>query len=122
MNFLAGKVSKKGYVKVGDLTLTTDTQDFAIGDDVNVAVRPENIIVQEGAGRHKNVVPAIVKEMEFLGSFYRATLVSAKMGDLEFEADFSINMTRRTDVKVGQKIKIIMQPDRILLYPKGGES
>ncbi len=119
MNFLPGQVSKKGCVKVGDLVLSTDTREYATGDDITVAVRPENIIVQEGAGRHKNVVPVIVKEMEFLGSFYRATLVSAKMGGLEFEADFSINMTRRTDIKVGQKAKIIMQPDRILLYPKG---
>ena len=119
MNFIPGRVSKKGSVKIGDISLVTDTGEFAKGDEVTVAVRPENIIVQETAGRQKNAVPVIVKEMEFLGSFYRATLTSEKMGGVEFGADFSINMTRRTNVKVGDKVKIIMPSDRILIYPKG---
>lgn len=119
MNFIPGRVSKSGFIKVGSISLSADTQEFAKGDDITVAVRPENIIVEEGGGKNKNVVPVVVREMEFLGSFYRATLSSSKMGDHEFEADFSINMTRRTNIQIGDKVKIIMPADRLLIYPKG---
>ncbi len=119
MNFLPGKVSKSGAVKIGDVSLDADTQSYATGDDITVAVRPENIIVVEDKTNHKNVVPVVVKDMEFLGAFYRATLTSSKMGDVEFGADFSINMTRRTSIKEGDKVNVLMPSDRILVYPKG---
>jgi len=119
MNFIPGQVSKNGTVKVGDVSLEADTGDYKIGDDITVAIRPENILVLEDASKPKNTVPVIVKEMEFLGSFYRATLTSTKMGGVDFGADFSINMTRRTNIKIGDKTKIIMPSDRILVYPKG---
>lgn len=119
MNFLPGRVAKSGTVKIGDVSLAADTGDFATDDDITIAVRPENIIVQEDKTKAKNAVPVIVKEMEFLGSFYRATLVSVKMGNIEFDADFSINMIRRTNINPGDKAKVILPSDRILIYPKG---
>lgn len=119
MNFLPGRIAKSGTVKIGDVSLAADTGDFATDDDITIAVRPENIIVQEDKTKAKNAVPVIVKEMEFLGSFYRATLASAKMGNIEFGADFSINMIRRTNIKPGDKAKVILPSDRILIYPKG---
>jgi len=119
MNFLPGKVSKSGTVKIGEVSLDADTQSYVAGDDITVAVRPENIIVVEDKTNHKNVVPVIVKNMEFLGAFYRATLTSSKMDDVEFGADFSINMIRRTSIKEGDKVNVLMPSDRILVYPKG---
>jgi len=119
MNFLPGQVAKSGTVTLGDISLVADTRNFGPGDEITVSIRPENIIVLEDADSHENTVPVLVKEMEFLGSFYRATLVSPKMGNIEFGADFSINMTRRTDIKVGDKTTVLMPSDRLLVYPKG---
>ncbi len=118
MNFLPGQVAKNGTVKIGDISLMADTQEYARGDDITVAVRPENIIVLENADKPENTVPVVVKAMEFLGSFYRATLISHQMGGVEFDADFSINMTRRTSIKLGDEVKIILPSDRVLVYPK----
>lgn len=119
MNFLPGQVSAKGKTKLGKVTLETDTSDFAKGDDIIVAMRPESIVVVEGKAKPKNVVPVVVKEMEFLGSFYRATLLSKEMGNLEFQADFSINMIRRTGIELGDATKICVPADSILVYAKG---
>jgi len=119
MNFLPGQVAKSGMVKIGNISLAADTGEFATGDDIIVAIRPESIIILEDKNAHKNIVPVVVREMEFLGSFYRATLTSAKMGDVEFGADFSINMTRRTNIKVGDEVKALMPSERILVYAKG---
>ena len=118
MNFLPGQVSKNGIVKIGNISLTADTGNYAQGDDVTVAVRPENIVVLEGSDKPQNTVPVVVKVMEFLGAFYRATLMSNQMGDVEFVADFSINMTRRTNINPGDEVNIILPSDRILVYPK----
>ncbi len=119
MNFLPGQVAKNGTVKIGDISLTANTGDYTGGDDVTVAVRPENIIVLEGSDKPENTVSVVVKAMEFLGAFYRATLMSSQMGGVEFGADFSINMTRRTNIKLGDEVNIILPPDRVLVYPKG---
>lgn len=119
MNFLPGKVAESGELDVGKITLRCEVAELVEGESVTVAVRPENIVVQEDTDNSENVVSVLVKNMEFLGSFYRATLLSPDMGDVEFVADFSINMIRRTSIKTGDTVNVMIPADRILTYPEG---
>ena len=123
MNFMPGCVVKKGHVLVGATTLACDTNGFDKGDLVNVAIRPEDINAQDISDKDSadNTLAATIDSMEFLGSFYRATLAKGLFGgDLNSDhllADFSINLVRRKNVLPNSNLKVAFPKDLIRLYP-----
>src|SRR5690606_29526888 len=106
MNFMAGTVVDGNTVAVGSVHLHSDVDGFTPGADVMVAVRPENVIVKEGGEEVANQVEVTIGTMDFLGSFFRAELTAKDLGGEALEADFSINMVRRTGVKSGDRIMV----------------
>ena len=48
MNFVAGTVVRDGTVRLGRTELACDADGFAAGTEVTLAVRPEDILVQDG--------------------------------------------------------------------------
>jgi iron(III) transport system ATP-binding protein len=57
-----------------------------------------------------------IRDVEFLGSFCRATLdVGGKSGE-ELIADFSINLMRDFKLKRGTKLNIALPKDRLQVF------
>jgi iron(III) transport system ATP-binding protein len=117
MNFMAGAVVDAGKVRVGSVPFECDVDGFSQGEDVTVAIRPENVVVREGQGEPDNPVEVMVGAMDFLGSFFRVELTAEGFGDEVLEADFSINLVRRTGVKSGDRITVSLPHDRIRIFP-----
>ncbi len=120
MNFIPGTVVKPGHVEIGQALLHCETEGFNSGDTVSVAIRPEDINAQDMSDSDSNIVEAEIKSMEFLGSFYRATLGGPAFGDSEVHADFSVNLVRRKTVAVGSKLPVRLPPEFIQIYAENG--
>ncbi len=122
MNFVPGAVEADGSVKVGNITLKCQTDGIAPGKRVTVAIRPEDIDAEVGAEGTtedaENVVEVEIGAMEFLGSFYRASLGGAAVREQGIRADLSINLVRRKNVAVGSKLPVRFPAQFIRVYPE----
>ena len=122
MNFLPGTVAGPGRVRLGGggVELACPPVDgLARGSGVTVAVRPENIVVQEGGGaRPENGLDVRVGWMEFLGSFFRAELEAEALGGgYRLVADFSVNLVGRTGLREGAAATVALPRERLRVYP-----
>ncbi len=69
-------------------------------------------------GTEENAFDVRVDEIEFLGSFVRADLLSEKIGDHRLRADLSINLVRRLDINEGDTVSVSVPMERIRVYPR----
>jgi len=83
---------------------------------VIAAIRPEDI-EPVTSGEDDTTLSTLIKEMEFLGSFYRVTLFCAALGDIELMADFSINAVRRLKLSVGETLGVRLPAARLKIFP-----
>ncbi len=117
MNFVPGTVTGPDQVRLGDIGLACRPDGVDQGTAVTIAVRPEDIVVQGVTGEEENAFSASVAAMEFLGSFYRADLISERMGDARLRVDLSINLVRRLGIGEGDRLPIKLPRERIRIYP-----
>ncbi len=127
MNQMAGKALSGSSVQVGQQKLSCPDHEFKNGSQVIVAVRPEDIVPHGKGARSQgakdtiktpgNAFEVIVSDMEFLGSFWRASLQSSKLGDARLIANLSINAVHRMSVEIGKTLKIEIPPERIKVFP-----
>jgi iron(III) transport system ATP-binding protein len=117
MNFLPGRVSQAGRVRVGDLEIDCVLDGIADGAPVTLAVRPEDVVLQGVSPDDDNAFEAEIAEAEFLGSFIRADLTVPGLSGQRLRADFSINLVRRQDIGPGDKVLVALPKDLLRLYP-----
>ena len=116
MNFLPGTVESDGIVKVANVNLACSTDGIAAGADITLAIRPEDIDAIDGE-QGENIVNVEVTYLEFLGSYYRASLGGDTFSGHNLRADFSINVMRRKNLEVGSVLPIHLPPKLICIYP-----
>ncbi len=126
MNQLEGEVTSKSSVKIGALNLKCQPHSFSKGSKIIATIRPEDIIPHGKGARSPGAKDAIntpentfevkVEEMEFLGSFWRASLSGPKIGSARINANFSINAVRRMALEIGTRLKIEIPRDRLKLF------
>jgi len=117
MNFVPGVVSGVDEVSIGDVRLSCDIDGAAQGDRITVAIRPEDVNAQD-MEHTDNTIDVEVRQLKFMGSFYRAALASTAFSDHDIEAEFSVNLVRRKGLAAGSKLPIRMPGERIVVYPR----
>ena len=70
MNFIPAVVSNSNKVQCNNVELSCNTVNFKQNDSVQIAIRPEDIQIKK-ENPDDNILPATIKEIEFLGSFQR---------------------------------------------------
>ncbi len=123
MNFLHGEIVRKDHVKVGgmDIALDGGAERFKKGDEVVVCIRPEDVAVRDLARVKTNRYSMAIRDVEFLGSFCRATLdVGGKSGE-ELIADFSINLMRDFKLERGAKLNVALPKERLQVFGSNGK-
>ncbi len=118
MNFLHGRMDAGGHVQVGRLKIALDdaAKQFATGDDVVVCIRPEDVAVRDLAQIKSNKYAMSIRDVEFLGSFCRATLDVDGDKDAELIADFSINLMRDFNLTRGTRLKVALPTTRLQAF------
>lgn len=116
-NILKGTVAEKNghhiKVKLGDEVASIDTEEKVnVGENVTVALRGENILLEENADLH-----ATVKEKNFAAGQLRV-LLTLPNGDEITASRFGMN----ADIQPGQQICWRFEPKDAVLVdrPKGG--
>jgi iron(III) transport system ATP-binding protein len=123
MNFLNGRVAGPDRVQLAgiEIGLPQPVDGLAPGDPVTLAVRPEDLLVQDATGGAPNTVAAKVEAIEFLGSFVRAELRLGGAAGQRCWADFSINLVRRQSIEVGQTLAVALPPERLRVFEGGSD-
>jgi iron(III) transport system ATP-binding protein len=120
MNFLEGVLADARRVRVGATELTCDSADgIPHGSAVTVCFRPEDVDVRSASHAVANALPAEIAALDFLGSFYRATLRPKAAGKAEVRADVPIHLQREIDLSPGRTITVSLPADRIRVFVKG---
>jgi iron(III) transport system ATP-binding protein len=117
MNFVAATVVGEGRVRLGELELACDADGLAPGTEVTLAIRPEDIVVQEASAGGPNAVPMRVEALAFLGSFFRADLVAAAPAGTLLRADLPVDLVRRLDIAEKRALVCVLPPERLRIYP-----
>ncbi|MDP3163152.1 MAG: putative 2-aminoethylphosphonate ABC transporter ATP-binding protein [Reyranella sp.] len=117
MNFLGGTLLAADKVKVGDLTFTCPAQDgLAPGLKMQLCIRPEDVRVRDLPADVQNRVPVEVGDLDFVGAFCRATLKVRSAPGVLLTADFSSNLIRDLDVRLGSHLDVALPPDRLRVF------
>jgi len=119
MNFIPGTIAGGETVNIGTTNLSCATENFAPDTSVTVAIRPEDINAQDIAENDINVLESKVQHLEFLGSFYRAELSGGAFENHTIIADFSVNLVRRKNVRVGDMLPVKFPEKFIRVYEAG---
>jgi len=117
MNFVTGTVSGAHTVRLGQLELNCQTDGMAPGTAVTLAIRPEDIVVEEAGRDEDNVFEARVDGLVFLGSFFRADLVGDVLAASRLRADLPVELVRRRAIGEGQPLTVGLPTGRIRVYP-----
>ncbi|MFF2452777.1 ABC transporter ATP-binding protein [Isoptericola sp. NPDC058082] len=111
-NILAGTLGGEGAVRVGGLTLHGRTVgDVAAGDEVRVAVRPDDLtVLADGhAPRDGNVVEGVVAVVEYHGREFAVVVQTADGATLHVRTP--------TAPAVGDAVRLTAASDRVLVFP-----
>ncbi len=119
MNFIPGIAdSDPKRVRCGDILLTCDfPHNLAPGTPIALAVRPEDVRLGGDESNHLNTATGRVREIEFLGSFYRLTLHLEGLEEAELVTEISINRMRDLRIAVGATLHVYMPPGLLRVYP-----
>jgi iron(III) transport system ATP-binding protein len=89
---------------------------LAPGASVQLCIRPEDVRVRDLPADVVNRVPVEVGELDFVGSFCRATLAVRSAVNVSLVADFSSNLIRDLGVERGSRLDIALPPDRLQVF------
>jgi len=126
MNHFGAASAGPGQVRCGAAQIQTAPHSFSDGDDVIVAIRPEDVIPHgvgaDAAGEVEtqgNTLDVEVMDMEFLGSYWRCRLAAESFGKGELYANFSMNAVRRLELAEGRHMMIELPKSRVMVFGAG---
>jgi iron(III) transport system ATP-binding protein len=124
MNFVPAVVAGPGRIALdGGPELASDSVDgLAPGTKVRACVRPEDVRIDGIDAGTANAFDATIAGLEFLGSFYRARLLPGGAPGAALMADFSANVVRGHGLADGAKLRVVVPPDMLRVYPAGDGS
>ncbi|MCS0495676.1 putative 2-aminoethylphosphonate ABC transporter ATP-binding protein [Ancylobacter sp. MQZ15Z-1] len=116
MNILPGRVGG-GRLSIGSLSFAMpafyDTPENQ--GEVIACLRPEQMRLK--AAGAADALPARVMQLEFLGSFWRATLVVPALGDAEISVDLTSRDMADMPVAIGESVGVALPEDRFAVFP-----
>ena len=121
MNQIPAVAEASDSVVIGDIKLSCNAHTDAKGTKGVLTIRPEDVVPQSKTGKsgNRNVISVSITEMEFLGSFWRATLTDEKLQDRKIIADFSINAVSRMGLNKDATIRVELPQNALRFYAVG---
>jgi iron(III) transport system ATP-binding protein len=119
MNFIPATVVRPGAARHGSLELCCDVDGFGPGTAVTLAIRPEDIRVQDVRGTEENALRARIETLEFLGSFFRVDLTGEGLQGVMLRADLAVDVMRRLEIEPGRILPVVLPRKRLRVYLGG---
>jgi iron(III) transport system ATP-binding protein len=104
--------------------LVCAAHELPAGREAVAVIRPVDTIPHSLTGVEEvrtpeNLIDVEVRQMEFLGGFWRTRLASPRFGDRLLVSDFSINAVRRLGIAEGGAMRVELPRERVLVFRKG---
>ena len=116
ISFFQGQVVEGGLIRVnGRNFICDDAKNLKKGISVKLGIRPEAVRVRAVNPNDQNAIHVTIQDMEFLGSYCRATLM-AESENLQMTADFSANVVRDLNVHDGTKMTVQLPRDSLRVF------
>ncbi len=120
MNHMNGHAATPESATLGSLELACRKHDLAPGQLAVISIRPEDIVPGNeraaSVAQTGNSFNVTVKEMEFLGSFWRIHLSDEQLDTSQLIIDLSVNAVIRMNTSVGKKMSIELPSDRLMVF------
>jgi iron(III) transport system ATP-binding protein len=113
-NLLPCVVKDENTVELADMTLTANCSKELVGGKALLAIRPEDIKIRSVHDKEVNCIALKIGDIEFLGSFCRATLIHES--SLTLTVEFSMNVMRDLKLKRGKSVKVTLPIEHIRLF------
>jgi iron(III) transport system ATP-binding protein len=126
MNQMSGHAGTPESARLGSLELACRKHNLAPGQPAVISIRPEDIVptdIDETAAtvaQTDNSFDVTVRDMEFLGSFWRIHLSDEQLGNSQLIIDLSVNAVIRMNTSVGKKMSIQLPADRLWVFTHAG--
>ncbi|MBM3599867.1 MAG: putative 2-aminoethylphosphonate ABC transporter ATP-binding protein [Alphaproteobacteria bacterium] len=117
MNFMKGTLVSPGRVRVGgtEIEYGDTAATVSPGAAVTLCIRPEDIAVRNVSASQGTVLQARIEALEFLGSFFRASLTPDGQ-KTALMADFSVNAVNDLGLSRGMALPIALPRDRLRVF------
>ena len=127
MNFMeqARKVDSGCYVVAGKnfrVSELEETNGLVNGDRATLAIRPEDIKVVGLDGPEANRFSAVLRSVEYRGSFFRLELSLQVEGLPWIKADVPRETISALTLEIGRPVHLLMPADRLLVYGKSSKT
>ena len=116
MNQLSATSAGENNLRIADINFSCQPHSDSTQKGI-ATIRPEDIVAREDNSKGDgNSVEVTVREMEFLGSFWRTMLTSTDLADQVITADFSINAVRRLALEVNKSVWVELPVGALRFY------
>jgi len=116
MNFLPVEIVDTGHVQCGREVLSCDAASYDAGRSLSLAVRPEDILLEDPAGNDSNCFAAVIQYLEPLGSFVRVYLEAETLAGDEIRVDVRKDLAKELQLTVSKAVTITLPRDDLRLY------
>ena len=116
MNFIPAIISDSNKVKCEDIEINCTTSGFKENDNVQIAIRPEDIQFKK-ENPDDNVVLAKITEIEFLGSFQRVYFEVKNLTNNLIIVDVPSSSARKINLTVEEEKDLYFSKEDIRIYP-----
>jgi iron(III) transport system ATP-binding protein len=123
MNFISNAVKKsEGLCCVGNIDLEVHREYEPVpippGQNVTIAIRPEDIVIRNNGGARPNLLEAQVQQTEYRGSLYRLYMDLAVNGGTKapLKADISAEQMFRLNIQNDSRVGVQLPAERIRVY------
>ncbi len=121
MNQFEATIDDQRQLQIGSSRFSCRSHEFTSGAQVIAAIRPDNIVPQPldyKAAGEVNCHRVVLKDMEFLGSFWRCRLHNENFKVNHLIADFSANAVRRLNLQPDQSMMVQLPEDTMIIYAR----
>ena len=121
MNLLDATAQSATSVLAGSAVLATGGGDeVTAGQKLRLGFRPEDVRVGDLAANEPNTIEATVEAVQYLGSFWRATLRVPALNLAVVTADIPVAGFRQRPLQVGQATVVAIPPSALRVFlPRG---
>ena len=115
MNFIPAMIDSSKKVKCKSIEINCDLGSFNENDSVQLAVRPEEIYFQQ-ENQDDNVILAIIKEIEFLGSFQRVYFEAKSLTNELIIVDVPSTSARKIKLNIDEEMNLYFSKQDARIY------
>jgi len=115
MNFIPASIDDSKKVRCNNIEINCDVGSYSANDNVQLAIRPEEIQFQQ-ENQDDNVVPGVIKEIEFLGSFQRVYFETKNFSDELIIVDVPSSNAKKIKMDINNEMSLYFSKEDARIY------